>query len=203
MFRDPSAFDPKLTHTGIEQAKQLQEIIVDLYENDRNSIDCIVFSPMQRALMTGNIACEKLFAKLQCEDKAKIPALIALECIRERYGIHICDRRRSIDIIRKEYPNIDFDSDFKFPEDSLHAEHERETHEHLIFRGYQFLEWLNRQHNFKSVLVFSHSSYLMNMFNAVLDFEVGGNQTMQDVDDLKKWFNTGELKSVEVVLRQI
>ena len=43
----------------------------------------------------------------------------------------------------------------------------------------------------------------MNMFNAVLDFEVGGNQTMQDVDDLKKWFNTGELKSVEIVFRQI
>lgn len=186
----------------MQQAKDLQETIVDLYENDVNSIDCIVFSPMQRALMTGNIACEKLFAKLKLENTLKSPALISLECLRERYGINICDRRRSIDIVRKEYPNIDFDSDFECPEDLLHDEHLRETHEHLIFRGYQFLEWLNRQQTFKSVLVFSHSSYLMNMFNAVLKFDVEDRQTMKDVADLKKWFNTGELKSVEIVFHQ-
>ena len=53
--------------------------------------------------------------------------------------------------------------------------------------------------NKKALLVFSHSSYLMNMFNAVLDFEVEGNQTMQDVDDLKKWFNTWRILPVKSV----
>ena len=107
-YLDPAVFDPELTDVGIQQAKDLQDEVLNLYLNDPNSIDCIVFSPMKRALMTGTIACEKVLLSSNNNNDNKLPKMVAVECIRERYGVHICDSRRTIDIIQKEYPNIDF-----------------------------------------------------------------------------------------------
>ena len=161
---------------------------------------------MKRALMTGTIACEKVLLSSNNNNDNKLPKMVAVECIRERYGVHICDSRRTIDIIQKEYPNIDFTTNIEDIKDTLHKENERETHEHVILRGYEFLDWLkNQDDTIQSVIVFSHSSYLMNMFNAVLHFEANGNgnddnenNNLETISNLKKWFNTGELKSVEV-----
>ena len=205
-YLDPAVFDPELTDVGIQQAKDLQDEVLNLYLNDPNSIDCIVFSPMKRALMTGTIACEKVLLSSNNNNDNKLPKMVAVECIRERYGVHICDSRRTIDIIQKEYPNIDFTTNIEDIKDTLHKENERETHEHVILRGYEFLDWLkNQDDTIQSVIVFSHSSYLMNMFNAVLHFEANGNgnddnenNNLETISNLKKWFNTGELKSVEV-----
>jgi broad specificity phosphatase PhoE len=196
-YMDPSVFDPKLTDTGKLQAAALQDEILNLCLNDMHSIDCIVFSPMQRALMTGAIACKKIFSTY---GKKSLPKMIVLECVRERYGVHICDSRRPIDVIEKEYPDIDF-TNIEYIEDKLHDEKIRETHEHLIERGYEFLDWLqNQDDSIKSVLVFSHSSYLMNMFNAVLKFEQTDEEhnDIETISTLKKWFNTGEMKSVKI-----
>ena len=43
-YLDPAVFDPELTDVGIQQAKDLQDEVLNLYLNDPNSIDCIVFS---------------------------------------------------------------------------------------------------------------------------------------------------------------
>ena len=93
---------------------------------------------MKRALMTGTIACEKVLLSSNNNNDNKLPKMVAVECIRERYGVHICDSRRTIDIIQKEYPNIDFTTNIEDIKDTLHKENERETHEHVILRGYEF-----------------------------------------------------------------
>lgn len=111
-------------------------------------------SPMSRTLQTATIALSK------CAE-LNIP-LIAEESIRERIGVHPCDKRSAREDIEKLYPGVDFSRIENGP-DTIWTE-QRETEDTLAARGKTFFLSLLK-HPETTFAVFTHSSFLYNTIN--------------------------------------
>jgi broad specificity phosphatase PhoE len=146
--------DAVLTEVGIAQCKALYADS----ENRMQNAQLLVVSPMNRTMQTATIG----FAHL----KGKIP-WIAIEDLRERTGLHPCDRRRSISDHRASFGHVDFsfvadDADPLFWKYKL-----REPNAHVIQRARRFVEWLKERPE-KEVIVVSHHGYLLDLMGEVL-----------------------------------
>jgi broad specificity phosphatase PhoE len=109
--------------------------------------------PMSMALMangvalTGNPAISSFGA----------PPFIAVEWCREHFGVHFCDKRLPISILKKNYPAIDF-SNIVTNEDTWWTSDVRESTKEIFERGRCFVEWLlDRQE--QRIAVVAHSSF--------------------------------------------
>mmetsp|Transcript_32048 Transcript_32048/g.73724 ORF Transcript_32048/g.73724 Transcript_32048/m.73724 type:complete len:93 (-) Transcript_32048:164-442(-) len=74
-------------------------------------------------------------------------------------------------------------------EDEMWREERRESKTEVGTRICEFLEWL-REREEEVVGVVSHSGWLMTLFNGVVETET---------EALKRWFQTGEMRSVRLV----
>ena len=113
--------------------------------------------------------------------------LVREEC-RERWGEYVCDGRRPISDIIKEFPSFDF-SEVENNEDVFY-EDERESDEHCCERGIAFLQWLNKRPE-KCIAVVTHSSFLRHIFS-----QFGGNVHQEDRETLHRLAGNCELRSV-------
>lgn len=104
-------------------------------------------SPLWRTLETGVIAA-----------KGRV-RLVAAEGIRERNGVHVCDKRSAKEVIEGEFGTVEFEN-IAEGEDGLWGE-VRETEEALAKRGGEFF-WGLGQREEECFLVVSHSSFLYN-----------------------------------------
>lgn len=96
---------------------------------------------------------------------------MALECVRERIGLHQCDRRHPISIHRESYPFVDF-SAIESDEDHLHGKYDcREPTADMVKRGEEFLNWLSSRSE-KNVVVITHNVFLANLFSFVLPVDM-------------------------------
>ena len=183
-YKDPRVFDPPLTDTGRAQAARLQDFF------QRTRIDAVLVSPLRRTLSTAAIACEK----------AKVP-FIVVENLREQHGVHICDQRRHSSIAQRDADLNGFDVDFKThlaaDRDCLYQRSVRESKANLAARGYTLMAEIcngkfgggddnDDNDDMACYAVFTHSSFLMTLFNGVFACE----------EPLKRWFETGECRSV-------
>ena len=139
-----------------------------------NPPELVVVSPACRALATGVLVF------------AGAPNILAHELVREGTGIHACDQRRPTSQQAREFPQVDFS--MLTEEDELFDPHRRETKPEVAERIYQFLEWLS-QRSEREVGVASHSEWLLTVFNGVCEC---------NDESLKAWFQTGELRSVQL-----
>lgn len=180
----PSMHDPPLTIKGKQDAALLQNKMKELA--DANQLDVIISSPMNRALMTADIGCALV-------DHDSIDRIV-IESVRERFGHHICDGRRVRSKIKAEFPHFNFDT-LEHEEDLLHTA-ERETYAQMIERACDFFAWLMSKPNYKSVAVYSHSSFLFTIFQGVFEYPDdsadGGVNT--------SWFENGECRSVDITM---
>jgi broad specificity phosphatase PhoE len=169
----PEILDAPLTEKGRQQALILQPRVrtFDIQP------ELIVLSPNCRAIQTGTIVFEHLIGKIP---------FLAHEMAREENGVHYCDKRRSKSRQEKEFPMIDF-SLLETDDDVIFREDRRETKMEVGERIYKFMEWLARRSE-KTVAVSSHSSWLLTVFNGVCECD----------DELKGWFQTGEMRSVKL-----
>ena len=176
--------DAPLTDKGRKQAQALQPQVESFgintndNTNEVQSLELVVLSPHCRALQTGLIAFQSYLNKVP---------FLAHEMAREEIGVHLCDQRRPISSQKLEFPLVNFDL-IESDEDSLFRHDRRENKEEIGERIYSFLEWLETR-NEKHIGVTSHSGWLFTMFNGVLDCD----------ENLKTWFQTGELRSVKLV----
>lgn len=108
-------------------------------------------SPLSRTLQTGSIALSKV-------GSLGIP-LVAEEGLRERNGVHVCDKRSPKEDVMGLYPNVDFGRIIPGP-DALFSQ-VRETEDELAARGKQFFLSLKDRPE-TSFAVFTHSSFLFN-----------------------------------------
>jgi hypothetical protein len=102
-------------------------------------------------------------------------------------GQNICDKRREVSLIEKDFPEVDY-SNIESNADALFTPL-RETIPACVARGYEFLMWL-RQRKEKSIAVVCHSSFLLVLFNGVLE--------CQD-SNMSIWFEVAECRSVRLV----
>ena len=181
-YMRPEVYDAPLTELGRKQAQQLH------YEMVQNCtpIDRVYVSPHCRTLQTGMIAFQH-FIHPTCV--STIP-LIAHELVREESGVHVCDQRRNISWQRIEFPQYDFHSYCTSDVDPLFHPRTRETKFQVANRIYQFMEHLSKLEDANNIAVVSHSGWLHILFNAIVQNDCHPN--------LKKWFQTGEMRSVKV-----
>jgi len=200
-------WDARLTPTGIEQAQKLRAHLATRPSGGRSftAFDLVVVSPVTRACETafhifgpgrkpGNPAfLDPGIAPEGSEEAARgerVPApriLVREEC-RERWGEYVCDGRRPISNIIKEFPNFDF-SEVANDEDVFY-EDARESDEHCCERGIAFLQWLNKRPE-KCIAVVTHSSFLRHIFS-----QFGGNLHQEDRDSLQRLAGNCELRSI-------
>lgn len=168
----PEVQDAPLTQKGREQAKAVQSLV----HNMTHKPELVVLSSNCRALQTGLIAFGHLNVKF-----------IAHEMLREETGVHVCDKRRTIQEQKIDFPNVDFQL-IETDDDLLFREDRRENKMEIGERIYTFMEWLGKRDE-EHICVTSHSGWLMTLFNGIVDCEE---------DHLKEWFQTGELRSVKL-----
>ncbi|GKY95600.1 hypothetical protein MPSEU_000521300 [Mayamaea pseudoterrestris] len=181
-YMAPELMDAPLTEKGRQQALLLRE---DRVKTLSHPPQLVVLSPHCRALQTGLLA----FADLQND----IP-FIAHEMVREQTGIHLCDKRRPVDLQAMEFPQVDF-ALLKSNEDAIFQVDHRETQWQVAERAYEFLEWLALR-NEKHVAVASHSVWLLTLMNGVVDVPA-------EHEHLKAWFQTGEMRSCNFVFHRL
>jgi len=175
--------DARLTEHGKRQCREANE--AEKLNHHLKGHQLVLVSPLTRCLETAELVVDKV---------AGVP-WVALECIRERLHGNPCDRRRSINVVAKEFPYVDFSS-FEVKPDKLWQEGPRtsdwnvrklfrESNEELAARGREFLKWLEAREE-TNVVVVTHSAFLDITFNQVLKCDVA----------MKRWFNNCEIRSV-------
>ena len=134
------------------------------------------------------------------------------ERLHEQGGLHVPDKRLSRSELVKQYPTFNFE-DLQSEEDPFWFNGDvRETVIHMLERGHAFLTDLNKNMDsliekeknqspveeptssnptssppILHVCIFTHSSFLLSLFNAVMYVEDNPQQM---------WFHTGEVRSV-------
>lgn len=177
----PAVVDPPLTAIGRQQAAAAQGVA------QAAAVELVVVSPLQRATQTALIAFQHLV-----EGSSTTVPFVAHEGCREISGVHVCDRRRSVSELQKDFPMIDYAAAGVPDEDSYWHASEREKLVDLAARGYDFLLWV-RDRPEKEIAVASHFAWLMTLFNAVLRC---------NEKHLSYGFQTGEVRSMDVVFEE-
>jgi len=101
----------------------------------------------------------------------------------------VCDGRKNISEIYKEFPDFDF-SEVENDDDIYYSGNDRESDEHCSERALHFLQWLNSRPE-KCIAVVTHSSFLRHLFT-----QFGGNLAADDQDALQRLAGNCELRSV-------
>ena len=171
-YKSPRNFDAELTEFGIEQCKELSQKL----KEKRLDVECIISSPMRRALQTAYHSFEHLL--VDNDDKTKINnkvAFVACENWRETLN-YVCDARFPLSQLRQDFPVVDFDN-IQHEEDPIrkyyeatygsfeeHTKH-RESNDDEALEKRARQAWLTiAERPERSFAVVSHSAFFMHMF---------------------------------------
>ncbi|QDS77733.1 hypothetical protein FKW77_004474 [Venturia effusa] len=127
--------DAHLTTLGIQQAKALNAFWRDASEDGAVPWPSKYYtSPLTRCLETVDATFSGL---AQPVEKPFRPVI--KEALRERYGVHTCDRRRNLDFIKEQFPNYVVEEGFS-AEDALWTRDVRESLDGHVQRMKTFLD---------------------------------------------------------------
>jgi len=171
----PEFLDPPLTNLGEKQCRSQRDLCATLEP------ELMIVSPMLRCIQT---------AKLSFRDHVSTVPWVSHEGCREELGLLVGNKRRPINEIKEDYPEIDF-SPIKHNEDVLWDEYgeRRETLLEKSDRIYDFLTNFVRDRQEKEIGIVCHSAYLFTLMNAVMDISD---------EELRSWFLTSEVRSLKM-----
>jgi len=176
----PEIVDSPLTARGFEECAAWRD------EASALRPELVVVSPMQRAVRT---AMTTFADHMGGETK-----WVAHEGCREDLGVFTCNKRRALSSIVADFPFLDFGYVDPAEEDTLWRPDAQETGVEKAERAYRFMaEFIFRRPE-REIAVVTHSSYLFSLFNTVLD--CGKDK------ELKSWFFTSEIRSIEVTFSE-
>lgn len=119
----------------------------------------IYSSPLRRCLRTTSLA----FEHLPLEADSKKPSI--KENLRERNGVHCCDKRSSKTWIASAYPSFQIEADFT-EKDELWTSDRRETLEEHVERTNLLLDDIFDNDNNEFIALVAHSGTSMALFAA-------------------------------------
>ncbi|KAL6885575.1 hypothetical protein ACP4OV_010354 [Aristida adscensionis] len=117
------------------------------------------------------------------------PPFLAVEACRERSGLYLCDRRRSITEYQTLFPAIDF-SLIESDEDALWVPDVRESKEAVAARAMKFIDWLWTREE-KEIAIVSHGGFIFHTLNM---YSKECHQTIRE--EMIKVFENCELRSM-------
>jgi len=188
-----SVIDAPLTEKGVEQCLNQQHAASKLKD-----VELIVVSPLLRAMQTADITFDKFKTR-------KDVKWILNEDVREELGLLMCNKRRSLSDIRREFPHFDC-SLIDHDEDVVWDEHRarnmgyggtpaRESDVQMSSRAYKFLEDFVAARKEKEIVVVGHSALFLSMTNTVFD-------VTHDQDLITPMFAQAEIRSIELVFEE-
>jgi len=154
-------WDPKLTPLGEKQCANLKHSIRgnSVWGFDKPlGLDLVVVSPTTRTLQTA-------FLSLGSPMSPGAPPFVATELCREHISNAMCDGRRSITELRRDFPGVDF-SFVESDEDRMFKH--KETEEEVEERGREFLKWLCGRPE-THIAVVTHSIFLKTLLKQFAD----------------------------------
>ena len=180
-----SLMDAPLDSTGRTQARDLGIRI----KESKLAVDIILVSPMTRALQTAtemfpesveyygndsgrNVEFSSALPRklvengeehLSPEHRKAPPKFLAIELAREAFGGHPCDQRRSIRILRNEFPHVDFSLIYT-DDDTWHDPIKRETVREVAIRSDKCIDII-RSRPERNIVVVSHGVLLETLLN--------------------------------------
>lgn len=156
------------TDAGLTQRGRLQAVAAGSRLLQTSPVPEFAFvSPLSRTLQTATIAMSKV-------GSLAVP-LVAEESLRERNGVHVCDKRSAKEDVMELHPTVDFGRIAAGP-DTLFSQ-VRETEEELAARGKRFFLGLKDRPE-KCFAVFSHSSFLFNTLSRAFQTPDPSGKTM-------------------------
>ena len=177
-YRNPNNLDATLTEDGIEQCKQLSRRLQD---DEHFTIDCIISSPMRRALQTAYHSFEHILEdnsqdiESSSKDNKETIPFVACEHWRETVN-YVCDIRIPRSQAVQDFPYADFgniehedDPIWKYYEDKFGSlEKYTKTREsvddiRLSERGKRAWRTIAQRPE-QSLAVVSHSAFFFHMF---------------------------------------
>lgn len=158
--------DAHLTHTGIGQAKAMNTFWKDAAVTTKLPLARRHYvSPHARCLET----CELAFSNLTLPPGGgEVPAFKPLikELIRERLGIHTCDRRRTRTWIQENHPIFAIEEGF-VEKDELWKPDVRETLAEHAVRVKAFLDDVFASDDAPIISVTAHSGTIMALYEVI------------------------------------
>lgn len=172
-----------MTETGKNQCAQLKKSIrgdsVWGFRKPLN-LDLVVVSPTTRTLQTAEIS-------LGSPLDNGAPPFIANELCRERISESMCDGRRRITELKREFPGVDF-SLVVNDEDEMFKH--KESEEVCQQRAIEFLQWLCSQPEVH-IAVVTHSIFLKTLFRMFAQ-----NVADEDREEIHKHPANAEMRSI-------
>ena len=175
-FVKPEIRDSPLTQKGRQEAAAERARAAKL------NPEVVVVSPLHRAVQTALISFADHY-------HGGVP-FVAHEGCREQLGLLTCNRALPLSQTAFEFPQVDFGSCTAGEEDALWKPGAREHPVDEANRAYAFLTEFLMKRPERELAVVCHSAWLFSVCNAVVD--CGGD------DFLESWFETGEIRSVEM-----
>jgi broad specificity phosphatase PhoE len=202
-FIRPEIVDSPLTESGRQQCLARRPVAAAL------SPQAVIVSPLHRAVQTAQLSfADHMTSTINNNDENKdvttIP-WVAHEGCREDLGMLICNKRRPTSQIVSEFGQhgIDF-SHMTSEEDDMWSPDAIETPHAKSKRVYEFLTDFIRHRPETELAVVTHSAWLFNMCNAVMDIIEEEEQQMESNNNdtpttpLASWFLTSEIRSMHV-----
>ncbi|KAI1462666.1 phosphoglycerate mutase-like protein [Annulohypoxylon moriforme] len=154
--------DARLTENGRRQAANINNYVPDTVT--KNCYPGNVYSsPLARALETAHILFTKTYP-LETR-KTRIGRIIVKENLRERFGVHTCDRRNTKSWIKANFP-VKFDHGFS-EEDKLWQKDRRETEEEVAKRARAALHDIWKHDKNTYIAIAAHSGFIRALYAAI------------------------------------
>lgn len=175
--------DPKLTERGEKQCAQLKASIrgTSVWGFDKPlNLDLVVVSPTTRTLQTAELS-------LGSPESHSAPPFIANELCREHISEAMCDGRRTVVELKRDFPGVDF-SLVQDNEDTMFQK--KETSADVEERGRQFLMWLCGRPE-QRIAVVTHSIFLKELLS-----QFGDNVATEDREQIHQSWVNAEMRSI-------
>jgi len=124
--------DPELTSIGKSQAREVHKAWEAELAANIPLPQKLYCSPLTRAMTTNQITFDGI---LTDENRRTV----VVENCREEYGVHTCDKRKSLTYIQSTFPRFQVEDGFK-EDDELWTANARETKEHVTARARTVLD---------------------------------------------------------------
>jgi len=153
--------DAALTSLGEKQASEAATFWIDAFKTAKIPIPGTFYSsPLRRCLRTLEIA----FAELVASQGRPFEPVIK-ELLRERLGVHTCDRRSTRTWIQKNYPAFVIE-DGLTEEDELWEPDVRETYDEHVKRTTELLGDIFKNDSSAFISATTHSGAIMSILRA-------------------------------------
>ncbi|TDL19205.1 phosphoglycerate mutase-like protein [Rickenella mellea] len=162
--------DPDLTPAGEDQARAAHDIWEEELAYNIQIPQKFYSSPLTRAIRTCQLSFDGLVNDPHCRPEI-------LENCREEYGVHTCDRRRTLTYLRETFPHFTIERGFT-EDDELWKPDKREKRDHLATRARMVLDRIFNSDSEYFVSISAHSGIIRGFIDVTghvpFDIPVGG-----------------------------